>query len=326
MAKPPAKPKTKLAIFISGSGTNMAALLYASRFSGSPYEVVLVASNVPSAAGLDLAKAERVATFTLSHKGMIRAEHDAAMEAAALDAGAEMIALAGYMRILSDGFVERWSGRMLNIHPSLLPKYKGLDTHARAIEAGDSVAGTSVHLVSAELDAGDVLGQAEVVIADDDTPETLAERVKLAEHQLYPHILREFLTRGNDPQYLHDRIAKIALALPESHAKTSHGSPGWRVGTEKSGKFFAHFSDQHHGVEHIAVLVKTSGMDELLNLVEARPDTYFKPAYYGASGWIGIILNRPDVDWDNVKDWIERSWRSVAPARLTRLHDASDQF
>ncbi|MEP2734733.1 MAG: phosphoribosylglycinamide formyltransferase [Erythrobacter sp.] len=326
MAKSPTKPKTKLAIFISGSGTNMAALLYASRLPDAPYEVVLVASSVPSAAGLDLAKAEGIATFTLSHKGMIRAEHDAAMEAAALDAGAEMIALAGYMRILSDGFVERWSGRMLNIHPSLLPKYKGLDTHARAIEAGDTVAGTSVHLVSPELDAGDVLGRAKVVIAADDTPETLAERVKLAEHQLYPHVLSEFLNREHDPQYLHDRIAALALALPETHAKTSHGSPGWRVGTEKSGKFFAHFSENHHGVEHIALLVKTSSMDELLNLVENQPETYFKPAYYGASGWIGIILNRPNVDWDNVADWIERSWQSVAPARLTRLRDAADQF
>ena len=174
----------------------MAALLYASRLAGSPYEVVLVASNVPNTAGLDLAKAEGIATFTLSHKGMIRSEHDAAMEAAAIEAGAEFIALAGYMRILSDGFVERWQGRMLNIHPSLLPKYKGLDTHARAIEAGDTVAGTSVHLVSSELDAGDVLGQAEVAIGPKDTPETLAERVKFAEHQLYPKVLGDFLSRG----------------------------------------------------------------------------------------------------------------------------------
>jgi phosphoribosylglycinamide formyltransferase-1 len=188
--------RQKLAIFISGSGTNMAALLYASRLAGSPYEVVLVASNVPNTAGLDLAKAEGIATFTLSHKGMIRSEHDAAMEAAAIEAGAEFIALAGYMRILSDGFVERWQGRMLNIHPSLLPKYKGLDTHARAIEAGDTVAGTSVHLVSSELDAGDVLGQAEVAIGPKDTPETLAERVKFAEHQLYPKVLGDFLSRG----------------------------------------------------------------------------------------------------------------------------------
>ena len=172
----------------------MAALLYASRLDGAPFEVVLVASNMPSASGLKLAKAEGIATFALSHKAMLRAEHDAAMEAAALEAGAELIVLAGYMRILSEGFVERWAGRMLNIHPSLLPKYKGLDTHARALQAGDAMAGTSVHLVTPELDAGDVLGQAKVVIAEGDTAESLAERVKLAEHQLYPHVLNKFLT------------------------------------------------------------------------------------------------------------------------------------
>jgi len=113
---------------------------------------------------------------------------------------------------------------------------------------------------------------------------------------------------------------------PETHERDSHGSPAFRLGTQKSGKFFAHFSDRHHGVEHIAVLVKTSSMDELLSLVESQPDTYFKPAYYGASGWVGVILNRPGVDWDHVSEWLARSWRMVAPARLARLHDAADMF
>lgn len=304
----------------------MAALLYASRLPNAAYEIVLVASNNPSAAGLTFAKAEGIATFTLSHKGLVRSEHDAKMEAAAIEAGAEMIALAGYMRILSDEFVERWSGRMLNIHPSLLPKYKGLETHARAMEAGDSHSGASVHLVSPELDAGKVLGQAKVAIAPGDTPDILAERVKHAEHQLYPRVLGEFVSRGNDPDYLHERVAQIALALPQTHARESHGSPGWRVGSEKSGKYFAHFFNQHHGEKHVAALVKTSSMDELLNLVEMQPEIYFKPAYYGASGWVGIILNRPDVDWQMVGDWIERSWASVAPKKLTKLRDIADQF
>jgi len=140
--------KARIAVLISGAGTNMAALVYASRMAESPYEVVLVASNNPDAAGLALAVAEGIATFALPHKGMTREAHDAAMEAAVLEADAEYIVLAGYMRILSDGFVERWAGRMLNIHPSLLPLYKGLDTHARAIAAGDRFAGTSVHLVT----------------------------------------------------------------------------------------------------------------------------------------------------------------------------------
>jgi len=264
--------------------------------------VALVASNNPAAGGLDLAKTEGVATFTLSHKGMVRSEHDAAMEKAAIEAGAELIVLAGYMRILSDELAERWAGKMLNIHPSLLPKYKGLETHKRALEAGDSHAGTSVHLVVPELDAGAVLGQAKVVITEEDTPETLAERVKIAEHQLYPHVLRKFVTRESDPAYLLQRVEEIALALPETHARESHGSPGWRVGTEKSGKYFAYFLDQHHGSEHIAVL------------------------YYGASGWVGIILNRSNVDWDMVAQWIERSWASLAPKRLTLLHDAAAEF
>ncbi|MFL0671531.1 MAG: phosphoribosylglycinamide formyltransferase [Erythrobacter sp.] len=168
--------KTRIAIFISGAGTNMAALLYASRMSPCPYDVVLVASNDPAAPGLALAELEGVATFALAHKGMSREAHDTAMEAAAIAAGAEVIVLAGYMRILSEGFVARWQRRMLNIHPSLLPKYKGLDTYARAIAAGDSHAGASVHLVTNELDSGEVLAQARVAIARDDTPETLAAR------------------------------------------------------------------------------------------------------------------------------------------------------
>ncbi|MEM6493346.1 MAG: phosphoribosylglycinamide formyltransferase [Pseudomonadota bacterium] len=321
-----AHPKVRIAIFISGTGTNMAALLYASRLAGAPFEIALVASNAPDAKGLDLARLEGIETFVHSHKGHTREDHDVAMEAAAREASAQYIVLAGYMRILSDDFVERWAGRILNIHPSLLPKYKGLDTFARAIEAGDSHAGASVHVVTRDLDAGQVLAQARVAIARNDTPESLAARVKIAEHQLYPRAVADYVSRGHDPDHLYSQVAKLALALPQTHAKDSHGSPGFRVGTEKSGKFFAHFSVRHHGSEHIAVLVKTSGLEELLDLIEAQPETYFKPAYYGASGWIGVILNRPDVDWAHVSDWLERSWRSAAPASLTKLLDAADAF
>ena len=319
-------PKAKIAIFISGTGTNMAALLYTSRLAGAAYEIVLIASNQPEAEGLALAELEGIPTFAHSHKGHSREDHDAAMEQAVLEAGAQFIVLAGYMRILSDSFVERWAGRILNVHPSLLPKYKGLDTYARAIEAGDSHAGTSVHVVTPELDAGEVLAQAPVAIAPDDTPETLAARVKIAEHQLYPRAVADYVSRGNDPDALYAKLAKLALALPETHARDSPGSPGFRVGTEKSGKFFAHFSIKHHGSPHIGVLVKTGGLDEVEGLAETQPDTYFKPAYYGASGWVGVILNRPDVDWDHVGEWLERSWRSAAPARLTKLLDVADQF
>jgi phosphoribosylglycinamide formyltransferase-1 len=301
-------------------------LVYASRIGECPYEVVLVASNDPAAPGLALAQTEGIATVSRPHKGMTRDAHDAAMEAAVLDAGAEYIVLAGYMRILSDGFVERWAGRMLNIHPSLLPLYKGLDTHARAIAAGDSHGGTSVHLVTPELDAGEVLARVRVPIIAGDTPETLAERVKLAEHQLYPRAVADYVSRWRDPAALLAQVRALALALPEADERESHGSPGFRVGGDKTGKYFAYFADQHHGAPHIALLVRTGGMDELLTLVESQPEAYFKPAYYGASGWVGIILNRPGVDWDDITAWLRRSWRSAAPKRLTRMMDAAGEF
>lgn len=318
--------KARVAVLISGSGTNMAALLYASRREGCAYEIVLVASNDPAAAGLELARAEGLATFALSHKGMDRTAHDAAMDAAIRDAGADYVALAGYMRVLGADFVRGWEGRMLNIHPSLLPKYRGLHTHRAAIEAGDAHAGCSVHMVTEELDAGEVLGQTEVAVLPGDTEASLAARVLIAEHQLYPRVLDSFVSRPNDPAWLLARVRALALNLPETHERESHGSPGWRTGSEKSGKFFAYFADQHHGTPHISLLVKTGSMDELEGLVEAQPHAYHKPAYYGASRWIGVILNRPGLDWDDVAQWLERSWRAVAPKSATRLFDLADEF
>ena len=181
-------------MLISGSGTNMAALLYASRATDCPYEIVLVASNRPDAAGLELAKAEGVPVFALSHKGMDRAAHDRAMDAAIRESGAQFVALAGYMRILTAEFVAGWAGRMVNVHPSLLPKYTGLHTHERAIAAGDSHGGVTVHLVTAELDCGPVLGQTPVAILPGDTPDTLAARVLIAEHQLYSRCLERLVS------------------------------------------------------------------------------------------------------------------------------------
>ena len=150
--------------------------------------------------------------------------------------------------------------------------------------------------------------------------------VRHAEHQLYPRVLADYVSRGSDPEWLLGRVRELALALPETHERESHGSPGFRVGTEKSGKFFAYFSDQHHGTPHISLLVKCSSMDELEGLVEAQPQAYYKPAYYGAAGWIGVILNRPGVDWESVADWLQRSWRAVAPKSVTRLLDVADEF
>ncbi|MEZ5737147.1 MAG: phosphoribosylglycinamide formyltransferase [Novosphingobium sp.] len=315
--------KAKVAVLISGSGTNMAALLYASRAGDCPYEIVLVASNKADAAGLKLAEAEDVPTFVLSHKGMERLDHDMAMDAAIRDAGAGYVALAGYMRILTPEFAGRWEGRMLNIHPSLLPKYKGLHTHEQALENKDSHAGCSVHLVTAELDDGPILGQTPVAILPGDTPDTLAARVLIAEHQLYSRMLAKLVTQESSPEWLHGKVGEIARALPETEERDSHGSPGWRIA---GGKYFAHLNIRHHGEPHIAVLAKTSGQDEMTALIEQDPDIYYRPAYYGASGWVGIILNRPDVDWDHVAHWLQRSWRAVAPKRLTKLMDAADEF
>ncbi len=159
------------------------------------YEVVLVASNKPEAAGLEWARARGLQTWSLESKGVGKEDYDRLLSATLDKHGVGTIALAGFMRILSPWFVEEWRGRIVNIHPSLLPKYRGLDTHARAIEAGDKVSGCSVHVVTQELDAGEVLGQVEVPIESGDTPQKLEERVLTAEHLLYPKVLSQFVRR-----------------------------------------------------------------------------------------------------------------------------------
>lgn len=309
--------RAPVAVFISGSGTNMAALLYASRAESCPYRIVLVLSNNPEASGLKLAEAEGVATFCLPHKGMARADHDAAMEAEVIKAGARFIALAGYMRILSPAFVGRWEGRMLNIHPSLLPKYKGLHTHDRAIEAGDSHGGCSVHLVTAELDDGPILGQTPVAILPGDSGDTLAARVLIAEHQLYSRVLADFVTRETAPDHLVAQVRERAMALPEADEVTSHGMPCFGV---KKGKKFAYVSIDHHGDGKTALLVKISGLDEQEQLIESDPARYYRPAYFG-DGWIAIRLDLGDTDWDGITDWLRRSWAAIAPKRLAAMMD-----
>ncbi len=180
-----------VAILISGRGSNMRALV--ERAVG--YKVALIASNKPGAAGLDWARDNGLPVWAHSSKGLRRDEFDRELSAALDQHDIGTVALAGFMRILSPWFVEEWRGRILNIHPSLLPKYRGLDTHARAIESGDKISGCSVHVVTDELDAGRVLGHAEVPIKSDDTPASLEERVLAAEHLLYPKVLSEFVQR-----------------------------------------------------------------------------------------------------------------------------------
>ena len=314
--------KARIAVLISGRGSNMAALLYAAKAADCPYEIVLVVANDPDAPGLTLANAEGIKTFAQSHKGMKRAEFDAIIDAEIRNARADYVALAGYMRLLSPEFVAQWEGRMLNIHPSLLPAYKGLDTHERALEAGDKVAGCSVHIVTAELDAGEVLGQTEVAILPGDTPETLAARVLIAEHQLYPRTLAAFVSRESDPQWLVARVRERAMAQAEAEETLSHGMPCFGI---IGGKKFAYLSLDHHGDGKTALLVKISGVEEQAMLIDRDPDRYYRPAYFG-DGWVGIRLDLGDTDWDDVEAWLAKSWRAVAPKKLTKLMDVAGEF
>ena len=317
--------RARIAVLISGRGSNMAALVYAAKAEDCPFEVAVVASDKLNAPGLAIAEAEKITTAAFDAKNQAAEFWDNIQKK--LDAlNVDYIALAGFMRILPADFVAAWAGRIVNIHPSLLPKHKGLHTHAQAIEAGDAVSGCSVHIVTEGVDDGPVLGQTDVAILPDDTPETLAERVLIAEHQLYPRVLGDFVSREFDVDWITGRVGKLALALPQTAAKTSHGSPGWRVGSESSGKFFAIMFNRHHGEDSVGVLVKCSGQDEMAQLIEAEPDIYFRPAYYGPSDWIGVRLDRRGVDWDHVAGWLGRSWGICAPPRLAKLHRVAEEF
>jgi phosphoribosylglycinamide formyltransferase-1 len=308
---------SRVAVLLSGRGSNMAALLYASRIAGSPYEIALVTGDKPDAPGLTLAEAEGVLVVRLpAYDPKDKAAFWTALDATLREAEVDYVALAGFMRILPAAFVQDWEGRILNIHPSLLPKYKGLHTHEAALAAGDAHAGCSVHIVTPELDDGPVLAQARVAILPGDTPDTLAGRVLVAEHQLYPRALADHVGRGRDPKWLTEKVAELAAALPMVERTTSHGSDGWRVGQGGSAKFFAYVSVRNHGEDAVALLVKTSGPDEMAALIEREPELYYRPAYYGASGWIALRLDTGRTDWDHVAQWLARSWAAVAPKRL----------
>jgi phosphoribosylglycinamide formyltransferase-1 len=190
----PRSGRVRVAVLISGSGSNMAALVDAARAADCPFEIALVLSDRPGAGGLAVAREKGVAAAVVDHRpfGRDREAHERAVDAVLAEHGAEVVALAGYMRLLTPWLVKRWEGRMLNIHPSLLPKYPGLDTHARALAAGDVEAGCTVHLVTEGVDEGPILAQAVVPMLADDTPASLAQRVLTAEHRLYPRALADF--------------------------------------------------------------------------------------------------------------------------------------
>lgn len=178
----------RVAVLISGRGSNMQALLDAKQ---DAYEVALVVSNVPDAAGLERARTAGVEAVTLDHKpyGKNREAFERDLDALLVERNIEIVALAGFMRVLTPFFVKAWKGRLVNIHPSLLPKYPGINTHARALEAGDAEHGCTVHLVVEQVDSGEILGQARMPILPGDTADSLAERVLTLEHELYPRCL-----------------------------------------------------------------------------------------------------------------------------------------
>lgn len=189
--------RAKVGVLISGRGSNMESLIRAAEAPDCPFEIALVVSNKPEAGGLDKARAAGVMALAIDSKpfGKDREAHEKAIDAALRAAGCEYVALAGYMRILTPWLVGAWEGRMINIHPALLPKYPGLDTHRRALEAGDIEAGCTVHLVTAGVDEGPILGQARVPILPGDDEAVLAARVLAEEHRLFARCLAELVSR-----------------------------------------------------------------------------------------------------------------------------------
>lgn len=181
----------RVSILISGRGSNMIALIRAARDSAFPAEIVGVISDKADAGGLKLAAAEGIANRAILRRDFASKDaHDAAIDAALVEMGAEIVCLAGYMRLLTAGFVQKWAGRMINIHPSLLPSFKGLDTHKRALDAGLLIHGCTVHYVTHDMDAGPIIAQAAVPVLPGDDADALSARVLKAEHQLYPQALR----------------------------------------------------------------------------------------------------------------------------------------
>jgi phosphoribosylglycinamide formyltransferase-1 len=186
------EPRRRVAVLISGRGSNMAALVEAAKSADFPAEIALVLSNRPNAKGLAIAQAAGIATATVDHVpfGQDREAFECELQRELDTRRIELICLAGFMRLFTPGFVIHWQGRMLNIHPALLPAFKGLDTHARALAAGVRIHGATVHFVVAEMDAGPIIAQGALAVREDDTADTLAARVLGIEHKIYPLALR----------------------------------------------------------------------------------------------------------------------------------------
>jgi len=182
--------KKRVGILISGRGSNMMSLIEASRRPDYPAEIVTVISNRPNAPGLAWAAAHGIPTTVVDHKAFAdREDFESTLQATLMAAGVDLVCCAGFMRLMTAGFVQQWRGRMLNIHPSLLPAFKGLNAHEQALAAGVKIAGCTVHFVEPEMDSGPIIAQAAVPVVNSDTAETLAARILSVEHKLYPHAL-----------------------------------------------------------------------------------------------------------------------------------------
>jgi phosphoribosylglycinamide formyltransferase 1 len=224
--------KRRVAILISGRGSNMAALIHAAAAEDYPAEIALVVSNRADAGGLEKARASGIPAVVVESKpfGRDRAAFEAALQAALDQRAIELICLGGFMRLFTADFVQRWYGRMLNIHPSLLPSFPGLDPHGQALHAGVKISGATVHFVIPETDAGPILMQGAVGVSDHDTAETLAERVLEVEHRIYPEALRWLASGG---VRLEDGICRTAAGAGSGNFLIS---PVANEGTEPSGK------------------------------------------------------------------------------------------
>lgn len=187
--------RLRVAVLISGRGSNLQALIDACSHSDFPAAIVAVISNKPDAFGLERARRAGLPALVVDHRGKTREAFEVELQQELQRSGAEFICLAGFMRLLTAGFVQNWSGRMINIHPSLLPAFKGVHVHEQALAAGVRFSGCTVHYVVPEMDAGPIIAQAVVPVAQDDNPDRLAERILAAEHRLYPQVLRWFAER-----------------------------------------------------------------------------------------------------------------------------------
>jgi phosphoribosylglycinamide formyltransferase-1 len=207
--------KRRVAVLISGRGSNMAALIAAAKAPDFPAEITVVISNKPDAAGLAKAKDGGVATLVIDSKpfGNDRAAFETALQGALDQHGIELICLGGFMRLLTTEFVERWAGKMLNIHPSLLPSFRGLDPHGQALRAGVKISGATVHFVTPEMDAGPIVMQGAVAVREDDSPDTLAARVLDIEHRIYPEALR--LVASGDTHIANNVCRSTATGSPD---------------------------------------------------------------------------------------------------------------